>query len=570
MDTIILPDDKTVDEDFWKSKSDVALMVNGAYAAMNTEDVISRLMVWGDFRSDEFIMESTLDNNSTANALLEIAAANTQIDNMYCNWSGFYSIINKCNIVLEKAAEMYNAGVDPNYTEGDYLSDRSQMLALRSLCYFYLVRAFRDVPYVSEAYMNSSKDRTFVQMPPSEVLQHCIEDLEEAAKSALSARGYTVSQWRRVGWFTQDAIYSLLADIYLWRASVMHSDADYQKCVEYCDLVIESKKAQHVPGRNETVVSEYPLATTANMYSDLFVNQNAEESIFEIQSEANSAVCKMLFKWKDNSSMYGFWKATSIFKAVAANPNTNGMLVFPTNDIRFYASLFSNSGVETFDVRKMISETSYVTTSSQARTTSASRGFSGFNQNWIVYRLTDVMLMKAEALVQRVDTSMAGLTDTEKKSKDSINTLKLQNAYYLVAAVNKRSCTNTDTLAWSKLSATNHNGKSGMEKLVMEERQRELCFEGKRWFDLLRYNYRHVEGVNYNAILADQQGSLVANYDDMLSLMVRGRGTDGAGVKAKMQNEAYLYMPLPYNDIILSPEMKQNPAYGSSNEYQRN
>ena len=30
VDTVILPDDKTVDEDFWKSKSDVQLMVNGA------------------------------------------------------------------------------------------------------------------------------------------------------------------------------------------------------------------------------------------------------------------------------------------------------------------------------------------------------------------------------------------------------------------------------------------------------------------------------------------------------------------------------------------------------------
>ena len=29
VDTVILPDDKTVDEDFWKSKSDVQLMVNG-------------------------------------------------------------------------------------------------------------------------------------------------------------------------------------------------------------------------------------------------------------------------------------------------------------------------------------------------------------------------------------------------------------------------------------------------------------------------------------------------------------------------------------------------------------
>ena len=50
VDTLIMPDDKTVDEDFWKSKRDVQLMVNGAYQAMLGENVISRLIVWGDLR----------------------------------------------------------------------------------------------------------------------------------------------------------------------------------------------------------------------------------------------------------------------------------------------------------------------------------------------------------------------------------------------------------------------------------------------------------------------------------------------------------------------------------------
>ena len=33
VDTIILPDDKTVEEDFWKSKSDVQLIANMPIAA---------------------------------------------------------------------------------------------------------------------------------------------------------------------------------------------------------------------------------------------------------------------------------------------------------------------------------------------------------------------------------------------------------------------------------------------------------------------------------------------------------------------------------------------------------
>ena len=44
VDTVLLPDDKTVDEDFWKTKSDVSLMVEGAYKSIQREPmVLSRL-----------------------------------------------------------------------------------------------------------------------------------------------------------------------------------------------------------------------------------------------------------------------------------------------------------------------------------------------------------------------------------------------------------------------------------------------------------------------------------------------------------------------------------------------
>ena len=133
VDTVILPDDKTVDEDFWKSKSDVQLMVNGAYQSMLSNDVITRLIVWGDLRSDELIPASSI-TGTTAEDLIEINLANTQPDNEFATWGSLYSVINNCNIVLKKAAEVMDE--DPSYTQGDYLADCSQMLALRSLCYF--------------------------------------------------------------------------------------------------------------------------------------------------------------------------------------------------------------------------------------------------------------------------------------------------------------------------------------------------------------------------------------------------------------------------------------------------
>ena len=226
VDTVLLPDDKTVDEDFWQSKSDVSMMVNAAYSKMAGADVVSKLIVWGGFRSDELTLVSDI-NDPTRNSLLEIEEVNIETTNAFSEWGPIYSVINNCNIVLSKSEQVMS--IDPNYTQGDYETDRSQMLALRALCYFYLVRTFRDVPYTTEAYMNSSQDMTIRQISPDSLLNLCIADLEEADKNPLSA---AASGWQRVGWINREAIHSILADIYLWRGSVNHNAEDYKKCIE--------------------------------------------------------------------------------------------------------------------------------------------------------------------------------------------------------------------------------------------------------------------------------------------------------------------------------------------------
>ena len=120
VDTIILPDNLTVDEDFWKSKDDVESMVNNAYKSMLDANIMARLIVWGDFRSDEMLPNNSL-SNATATALSELNEATIQSTNTYADWSYFYVVINNCNIVLEKAAQVMDN--DPSYTQGDYLSD---------------------------------------------------------------------------------------------------------------------------------------------------------------------------------------------------------------------------------------------------------------------------------------------------------------------------------------------------------------------------------------------------------------------------------------------------------------
>lgn len=560
VDTIILPNDKTVEEDFWQKKSDVTSMVMEAYRTMISSDVMERLIVWGDFRSDELTMVTSF-SNSTTEALTEIDAQNIQPTNAFVTWAPFYSVINNCNIVLDKSQQVMS--IDPSYTQGDYDIDCAQMLALRSLCYFYLVRNFRDVPYSAHAYMNSSEEMNIPQVSPDSVLHNCIRDLEYAETHAYDPTAFT--DWRRTGLFTRDAVQTLLADIYLWLGSAHHSDYYYGKCVEYCDKVIASKQAQYVPSSTDLEKKEYPLADGDKAFKELYVTQNAEESILELQFNAknsNTSLCQMLYKYSDNSSTSGYLRASSIF-----GKNGNGAALYTkTSDYRYLQNVFfvaSDKNAEAYDVRKMTTNISSDISNpiSAAGYSRVDRPYDQFVQDYIVYRLADVMLMKAEA-----QTALA-------KGSDDI---QLRQAFNLVQAVNSRSLYQpslaADSLKWSY-----YNTKDGMENLVLDERLRELCFEGKRWYDLIRYNYRHVDGVDYTKTFSEQtsgstDGSMnfVHNNETMLNLATRKYSSGASAAAAKMRTEPYLYLPVNESDLKVNPQLKQNPVYSTDKEYKKN
>ena len=207
----IYPTDKTIGEDFWKSKEDVKNMVTGAYSQMTSEGCQEKAIVWGSFRSDELVQYKDNGNSDLQN----ISAVNLLPTNGYNSWENFYSVINRCNIVLDHIDEVLE--VDPAFTRGDYDETRAQMLALRSLCYFYLVRTFRDVPYTTQSYEDDDQEMMIPQTTPDSVLQFCIRDLEESERYILKSGAYGVGNWRNKGYFTTDAVRALLADIYLCR-----------------------------------------------------------------------------------------------------------------------------------------------------------------------------------------------------------------------------------------------------------------------------------------------------------------------------------------------------------------
>lgn len=550
----IYPTDRTVGEDFWKTKADVEEMVNGCYQSMLSYNIQERAIIWGAFRSDELVKykdysSTTLDN---------ISAVNLLPNNGFNDWSSFYYVINHCNIVLNHAPEVM--AQDPEFTQGDYQTVRAQMLALRSLCYFYLVRTFRDIPYSLQSYEDDDQNMALPQNAPAYVLEKCLEDLAEAERYIMKSGAYGTGNWRNWGYMTRDAVNALTADIYLWRASMTHNMNDYQEAVNYADKVIKAKheyyNQQHQGGISAATDDIYHLSNYPQAFISIFSEGNEQESILEWQfngrNNANQALGNYYYRSgdPDNPKTTSNLMASTIFSTPSSTANNADAkkIYLSKNDYRFWNNVYdaNNDEAEQLSIRKMIDKNGLVisTSSTSGATKSTSRQLKEFAQNWIVYRLPDVMLMKAEALVE-----LAG-DDNEEMLKE---------AFDLVYAVNKRAMSKDAT---DLLNFNDFKTKTDMELLVLAERERELCFEGKRWWDLMRYSYRHMQGVDITKTLAETS-SWPELYKPMLKFIVRkyGEGGQGDAISYKMKSEPYLYWPVLESEMKVNPLLKQNPVF---------
>ena len=94
---------------------------------MAEEEIIARMMVWGEFRSENVIIaDETRDANLTL-----VLKEGINATNWYCNWRAFYNVINRCNTAIYYAQEV--ASKDPSYTTSEVNAHIAEAVAIRSL-----------------------------------------------------------------------------------------------------------------------------------------------------------------------------------------------------------------------------------------------------------------------------------------------------------------------------------------------------------------------------------------------------------------------------------------------------
>lgn len=555
----IYPTDTVIHDKYWQTIDDVNGMLAASYLQLLSDDAVKRYIVWGELRSDNMIAKLDAENKHKY-----IINANILPNNEYCSWDRFYTAINDANLVLKYAPLVVDR--DPNFTEGDLKIVQGEMYAMRALCHFYLVRAFRDVPLSYTANLNDHELPLYKQVHPVVALDSIMNDLNRAENMVMSSGGFSISKdQHNYGRITSNAVRAIKADVALWQAAFAkyYEDADtvtvgnpddyYRTCIENCDLVITAMNNALIEDYNKMGITDlemgpgtdnpFYLITNSDSeitkdrrwsfaYDDIFGFGNSSESIFELQFD----------KTKNKNG---------VLESFFGRPSALGQFCVPDN----VEDLYSGSGtVPIIDLRKTAYTTipggkvasdgnqedeqivisKYVAESSPALEISAD-GSVGNNDdnfrskgecdaNWIMYRKTDVMLMKAEA-ISLISTS---------------NVDDLRKAFDLVKAVNDRSLVLVNPE--DSLSFADYSSAQEMQELVLDERNRELMYEGKRWFDLVRKALRDKSTENI--------------------LFVADKLTNNSGaVKSKMATINTLFFPIAESELDANPHLRQNPAY---------
>ncbi len=593
----VLPTDQITEEDFWQEKGDLDNVRAAAYKQML--NCTGKILIWGELRSDNLVLNE-MDDASLKN--LQQAVLQPTDENF--DWAPLYTGINYCNLVLEKGEAMTVPGeeVDPSFRRSDWLPIKAEMYALRALYYFYLVRAYRNVPYVTVS-IRTDAEAMRSKTPAVNgilILTNLIAQLEEAKEYA--AENYGNSQDNK-GRFTKRGVRALLSDIYLWRAAMLekHADKDndqnlvmpdgeeltdelvtllkkesYEKSLENCNWILDDYQAKYDkdlldnPSSGNTADKDllYPYLLRImgnsgsmsktnvydNVYYSLWGSKNSSESIFELQFDGSENVNNTINTYLSLS------EGTSELspKKMIGNPALVVTAVnsqspspsrgFGIGDFRLCETYSIVPNSSTYPIHKNI--TTSVTVYNSENVTDLSVNFSGSyrlknsqNANWPVYRLSDVMLIKAEAIARLADPQ------AEATAEDGVNGLnegfKLTNAIFqrynpgMQATGTAGATLMSDRFKPDYATASPAKNAADLLKLVYNERQREYIAEGKRWFDIVR-----------QAEASNDFADLFTTYIDLAT-----------NVKNRLRKIDAFYNPLYVEELKVNDNLKQNPVW---------
>ena len=546
-----------VDED--KAFSDPEKMVNSAYAMLGDCWYSYPFNLWpyGDLASDD-CLKGGGGTGDTGYHDIEVWSSLTstrgELDEL---WYRLFCAVSRCNRALVSLEENGN-----NVLGGQTTTEReAEVRFLRAHFYFKLISVFRQVPWIDEqVYKDKATEKTSnTQYTYEQLFGKVIDDFkfaydnlpekqsEGGRANKIAAAAYLAKCYLTLAW----------GDGYEATDGVGHINTDYmQKVVDYTDVV---------------KVSHYGYLED---YGDIFLPdyKNSKESIFAVQASDYSEDHTRYGRanWSNTlNGCWGIWSCGWDFhkpsqNLVNAYKTRNGLPEFTDyNDSDEYPvngkptaqkwdpRLFHTVGMPTFPYKY---EPEYTLTKANSRTPntygyytsmkevpqrskgeSYNRPWQAFDMNDYVLRYTDVMLMRAEALIElgRLQEARTIINDIRQRAKNSIK----KHIEYAA-----------DQCDIALYPESYFQDKETARKCLRWERRLEMGMEGSRFFDLRRWGIASETLNNYFKSEAKDvyDGQPYAEYYKDANF------TPG-------KNE---FWPVPYNQLYYIPGLyTQNKGY---------
>ena len=294
------------------------------------------------------------------------------------------------------------------------------------MAYFDLVRMYGDVPIVLK---NSGDQDLFPSRKPADsVYEQVIQDLQFAEQNCLHAHEIPSD---KIGRVSSEAASAMLARVYLQRASTTFAaPTDNQNALTQCNKIISYSASQ------PSFIGLVPN------YGDIFdvTKKNGAESIFAVQFGNNTPdnvnITNLMFDPESLGGFDSFLPNSSFYDSYDIDDNRKAVNVGTIDAGTVYVSKYRDPGV-------------------------APGGFGG--TNWIILRYSDVLLMQSEAM-NRINTGDAN-------KFNGINVIRTRAG-----------------LGGKLLNFTNTPTSDDFINKLLNERLWELCLEGHRRWDLIRFN----------------------------------------------------------------------------------
>lgn len=484
----ILPKNEQVTADYWKSKEDVQAMLASGYYYMRATS--PTLIKWGELRASSVIAFNMNEEEKLQNFQL------TPLSSL-CLWGTFYEAINMANSVIKYAPEVKK--IDRTYSEQAMRSHQTEAYFMRALMYFYLVRNFKEVPLILTPYIDDSAPYEKAKSTEEEIISQILSDIEVALDANAAKEFFDDETWDGAtkGRATKWALYALMADVALWAEK-------YDLCIEYSNKILNSNAAKRPA-----------FMTIPEQWFSIFNPGNSNESIFELNWDYSS------FAQTANSPSNYF---TIGFNSLFQFSNAMGERLDAETE------LFVNSTLE--PVRSYWG--AYVKLNAEGETPNYCvwkyRGTEindlnairiNADANFIIYRMADVILMKAEALVKKGSANWA-------------EALELINIIRVRSNLSKISLNLTEVTELEML------------EILLNERDIELAAEGKRWYDLLRF--AKTDNYKYKAQFIE-------------IIIENNNSTSASWLRSVLRNEYAWYLPISEYEIEVNDKLEQNPYY---------